>query len=235
MAKKPRRGATRRAPLSAERILRCAIGLADDSGIESLSMRNLADQLGVEAMSLYNHISNKDDILEGMTDLVVAEIELPSGDVDWKAGMRQRAISAHHVLLRHPWAAALLESRPGVSPTRLRYADSVLGVLRRAGFSVELAYEAFLTLDSYIYGFTLQAASWAYEAKEAPAVVERLMTQVPMSEYPHLVEVMGFVRGPRAGRASAASYQSEFEFGLDLILDGLERVRDAGDATAAKS
>jgi AcrR family transcriptional regulator len=222
-----KRRRTRRVPLSRERILRRAIEQADRNGIESLSMRRLAASLGVEAMSLYNHVANKDEICDGMVDLVVSEIDLPTGAADWKAAMRRRAISAHEVLLRHPWAAALFESRTTLSPVRLRYTDSVLGVLREAGFSIELAYNAFLTLDSYVYGFTLQEVNWAHKPEEVPSVIERLSPQVPVDEHPHLAEVMGFVMRSRTERAASA-YESEFQFGLDLILDGFEALRNKG-------
>lgn len=233
MPRKPRSDAkrrrTRRAPLSRERILRRAIEQADQNGIESLSMRRLAGSLGVEAMSLYNHVANKDEMCDGMVDLVVSEIDVPTGAADWKTAMRRRAISAHEVLLRHPWASALFESRTTLSPVRLRYADSFLGVLREAGFSIKLAYNAFLTLDSYVYGFTLQEVNWAHGPEEVPSVIERLSPQVPVNEYPRVAEVMGFVMRSRTERAgSAAAYESEFEFGLDLILDGFEALRNKG-------
>ena len=221
MPRKPARGRAR-APLSQEKILRCAIRMADEAGIEALSMRALAAKLGVEAMSLYNHIPSKDELLNGIVDLVVAEIDVPTGGPDWRASMRRRAISAHEVLLRHPWAAAVIESRASQSPIRLRYADSVLGVLRGAGLSIERAYEAFLTLDSYVYGFTLQEVSWPHPAEEVETVIERLRPQIPAADYPHVTEVMGFVsQRPRA--SSPRAYEAEFLFGLDLILDGLEK------------
>jgi AcrR family transcriptional regulator len=216
----PRRA--RRAFLSQERILRRAIKLADKQGIESLSMRRLASSLGAEAMSLYNHFASKDEILDRMIDLIVSEIDVPTSEADWKTAMRRRANSAHEVLLRHPWAPALFESRRNLSPVRLRYADSVLGILRAGGFPLELAYDAFLTLDSYVYGFTLQEVNWPYEAQELPAAVERLSPQVPAGEYPRVAEMLDFARRPRPG-GTAAAYESEFAFGLDLILDGLER------------
>jgi AcrR family transcriptional regulator len=218
-----------RAPLSEERILRCAIRLADANGVESLSMRGLATKLGVEAMSLYNHVGGKDEILDGIVELVLGEIDVPVGMADWKAAMRRRAISAHEVLLRHPWAAGLLESRASTSPVRLKYADAVLGALRAGGFSIELSYHAFLTLDSYVYGFTLQEVSWPHDPNEMPRVVEDIQRQVRMEDYPSVSEVMGFVARRRAEGASSvrsAAYQSEFEFGLDLILGALERARD---------
>ncbi len=218
----PKRRRARRAPLSRERVLLAAIALADEAGIEALSMRKIAEEFGVEAMSLYNHVANKDEILDGIADLVVSEIRLPSTGVDWKTAMRERAISAREVLLRHPWAPALLESRTSVSPVRLRYFNSVLRTLREGGFSMALAHNAFLTLDSYIYGFTLHEVSWPFEAEERAAAVEHFRPLVAESEYPYVLEVMGYVVEASA-RNGAKGFAVEFEFGLDLILDGLER------------
>lgn len=230
MPPKAVRGRPRGAALTPEKILRCAIRLADERGIEAVSMRTIAGKLGVEAMALYNHVAGKDEILGGIVDLVVSEIDVPAGGSDWRACMRRRAISAHEVLLRHPWASALIESHAGPGPIRLRYADSVLGVLRRAGFSIELAYEAFLTLDSYIYGFALQEVNWPSPPNEVPAAVARLRPQIPASEYPHVTEVMDFVTRRRA-EAPKAAYEAEFAFGLELILDGLERTLQASAKT----
>jgi AcrR family transcriptional regulator len=221
MPPKPGRSRARGPALTEEKILRCAIRLADEKGIEAVSMRAIAGKLGVEAMALYNHVGGKDEILGGIVEIVVSEIDVPVGGSDWRACMRRRAISAHEVLLRHPWAAALIESNTGTGRSRLKYADSVLGVLRKAGFSIELAYDAFLTLDSYIYGFALQEVNWPYPSNEVPAAIARLQAQIPATEYPHVTEVMGFVTRKRL--ESPNGYEREFAFGLELILDGLER------------
>jgi AcrR family transcriptional regulator len=229
MANKTKRGAKSRAPLTRERVLRAAITIVDKSGLESLSMRKVGEAVGVEAMSLYRHVTNRDDILDGIVDLVVSEIEVPGKGAEWKIAMRQRAISAHHVLLRHPWAAALIESRANITAARLRYADTILGIMRQAGFSIAIAYRAFLALDSYIYGFTLQEVNWPYPADEVVAVTERMRPHVPAETYPNVDEVMTHVVKERASRAGskrndASPYAAEFEFGLDLILDGVERL-----------
>jgi AcrR family transcriptional regulator len=155
MALRARREAKRRAALTRERILRAAISLADRDGIESLSMRKLGQELGVEAMSLYNHVRNKVDMLDGMVDVVFSEIDLPADGIDWRTAMRQRAISARQALLRHPWAIGLMESRATPGPATLRHHDAVLGSLRRASFSVDMAAHAYSILDGYIYGFAL--------------------------------------------------------------------------------
>ena len=211
-----------RLPLSRERVLRTAIELADKDGIESLSMRRLGRVLGVEAMSLYNHVASKDDLLDGLADIIVGEIDVPSGAGDWKAAMRRRAISARDVLARHPWAGGLMESRTSPSPARMRYPDAVIGILRRADFSIEMAIHAFFILDSYIYGFAVQEKNLpSGTPEELAGMSEVILRELPAGEYPHLHEaIVGHVL------ARGFDYADEFEFGLDLILDGLERLRD---------
>ncbi|HSO52005.1 MAG TPA: TetR/AcrR family transcriptional regulator C-terminal domain-containing protein [Actinomycetes bacterium] len=213
-----------RARLSRERVVRAAVALADASRVQSLTMRKLGEALGVEAMSLYNHVANKDDLLDGMVDLLFSEIHLPPTGIDWKTAMRQRAISARQVLSRHPWAIGLMDSRTSPGPATLRHHDAVLGNLRHAGFSIELAAHAFSALDSYIYGFALQEASLPFTtAEETAEVAESIMSGFPAADaYPHLAElVIDHVLQP------GYDYANEFEFGLDLILDGLERARTA--------
>jgi AcrR family transcriptional regulator len=201
--------------------LRAASSLADRDGIESLSMRKLGHKLGVEAMSLYNHVRNKVDMLDGMVDLVFSEIELPASGVDWRTAMRQRAISVHQVLLRHPWANGLMESRTTPGPANLRHHDAVLGSLRGAGFSVEMAAHAYSILDGYIYGFTLTESTLPFtNAKEAKEVAGNLLEGFRPGEYRHLAE-MAADRAMKPGY----SYGDEFEYGLDLILDGITRAR----------
>jgi AcrR family transcriptional regulator len=211
-----------RLPLTRERVLATAVALADRGGIGSLSMRKLAQELGVEAMSLYHHVANKDDILDGLVDVVFSEIDLPSGEEGWRAAMRQRAISAREALRRHPWATGLMESRPTPGAANLRHHDAVLGVLRGAGFPVELAAHAYSLLDSYIYGFALQEASLPFHTpEEAAQVAQAIMAEFPASEYPHLTEIaVDHVLQP------GYDYGNEYLFGLDLILDGLERALD---------
>ena len=208
-----------RLPLTRERVLAAAVALADRGGIESLSMRKLAQELGVEAMSLYHHVANKDDILDGLVDVVFGEIDLPTGEDGWKAAMRRRAISAREALRRHPWATGMMESRPTPGAANLRHHDAVLGVLRGAGFSLELAAHAYSLLDSYIYGFALQEASLPFHTpEEAAQVAQAIMAEFPASEYPHLTEIaVDHVLQP------GYDYGNEYLFGLDLILDGLER------------
>ena len=214
--------AERRRPLSRERVLRVAFERTDKHGIESLSMRKLAQELGVEAMSLYRHVRNKREIVDGLIDLVFGEIGLPPLGVDWKTAMRQRAISAREVLARHPWAIGLMESRSTPGPATLQHHDAVIGCLREAGFSIAMAAHAYSVLDSYLYGFALQQASLPFKTSDhAVELAETIRRQFPADAYPHLTELtMQHVLQP------GYDYADEFEFGLDLILDGLERVRD---------
>ncbi len=211
--------------LTPERILRSALRIADEDGLTAVSMRSIAAKLGVEAMSLYNHVTGKEQIIVGIIDLVLEEIDVLLTATDWKASMRRRAISAREAMLRHPWAAALIESHSSTSDVRLRYADSVLSVLRRAGFTIQQAYGAFLTLDSYIYGFVLQEVNWPHEPQEVPEAIEQIRPQVSPSRFPYVTEVMSFVARQRS--ESPGGYESEFAFGLELVLDGLERLLSA--------
>ena len=216
--------ADRRAPLSRDQVLQAAIALADEGGVGALSMRKLGQVLGVEAMSLYNHVAGKADLLDGMIDVVFSEIGLPPAVGGWKSAMRARALSARAVLGRHRWAIGLMESRKTPGPATLRHHDAVLGCLRGAGFSVELTAHAYSLLDSYIYGFALQEASLPFGTPEETAQVTKdIAGQMPADEYPHLAELAtAHVLQP------GYQYGSEFEIGLDLILDALERsaVRD---------
>jgi AcrR family transcriptional regulator len=208
-----------RIPLTRERVLQAAVALADDSGIESLTMRKLGQALGVEAMSLYYHVANKDALLDGIVDLVFGEIEFPTSGADWKAAMRRRAVSARAALRRHPWAVALMESRRTPGPANLGHHDAVLGCLRRAGFPVALAAHAYSLLDAYIYGFALQEASLPFTGpEETTEVAQEILAGFPADAYPHLTELaVKHVLQP------GYDYGDEFEFGLGLILDGLER------------
>jgi AcrR family transcriptional regulator len=212
-----------RVGLSRDRVLGAAIDLADTHGLETLSMRKLGQALGVEAMSLYNHVANKDDLLAGMVDVVFGEIGLPRSGADWKTAMRERAMAARTVLARHPWAIGLMESRTRPGPETLRHHDAVIGCLRGAGFSIAMAAHAYSVLDSYIYGFALQQQSLPFStAEEAVEVAESIFHAFPAQAYPHLTELtVEHVLRP------GYDYANEFEFGLDLILDGLERARGA--------
>jgi len=203
-------------------VLRAAIAHADKRGAEELTMRKLAKALGIEAMSLYNHVANKDDLLDGMVDLVFSEIEPPDPDGDWKEELRKRALSTRAALARHPWAIGQMEGRTDHGPANLRIHDAVLGCLRAAGFSLEMTVHAYSVQDAYIYGFALQETDMASRTPEDfAAEAQRQMRdyEAVLGDYPHLVEVVG-------GHVAEAGYDyaTEFLFGLDVILDGLERL-----------
>lgn len=211
-----------RIPLSRDRVLEAAIALADESGLQSLSMRKLGQALGVEAMSLYNHVANKDEILDGIVDVVVGEIEVPPPGDDWRAAARRRVLSARETLARHPWATGLMESRVNPGEATLHYYDAVLGSFREAGFSVEMAAHAFSALDAYLYGFSLQELSLPFDnAEESADVAGALLQHLPVDDYPHLSEMI-----LEHAMQPGYDYANEFEFGLELILNGLEALRD---------
>ncbi len=211
-----------RAPLSRERVLRAALALADAGGIESLSMRRIGVVLQVEAMSLYNHVATKEDILDGIVDLVFTEIALPEDRADWKAALRERAISVREALLRHPWATSLMHSRTNPGPASLRHHDAVLGSLRKAGFTLVMAAHAVSVSDAYIFGFALQQVNVPLRSPEQVAEVGVNILGRLAGEYPHLAEMI-----TDHAMKPGYDYSKEFEFGLDLILDGLERIRDS--------
>ena len=214
-----------RSQLSRDVVLRTAVEYADRHGLEALSMRKLADELGAGAMSLYHYVPNKTDLIDGMVDLVFAEIELPALDVDWRTAMRRRAVSTREALNRHRWAVGHMEGRSTHGPANLRLHDAVLGCLRGAGFSLEMTVHAYSVQDAYIYGFALQETDLTPETPEDFAAVAAQQMEdyaAVLADFPHLVEVVG-------GHVAEAGYDyaTEFLFGLDLILDGLERIRDA--------
>lgn len=210
-----------RMPMSRERVLDAAIRLADAGGIESLSMRKLAQELGVEAMTLYYHVANKDDILNGMVDIVLGEFDLPSRGAEWKPEIRRTAISAHEVLVLHPWAASLVLTAAGISPARLRYMDSILGCFRDAGFSAEMTDHAYHAVESHIMGFTLWEVGMNLGSQEElAALATNFLESLPVEEFPYLAEHVEQHLKPRR-----TDDPGEFAFGLELILDGLERSR----------
>ncbi len=209
----------RRTPLSRERVLRAALALADERGIDAVSMRKLGQVLRVEAMSLYKHVADKDDILDGMVDLVMAEVAVPPVDADWRTALRASAISFHEALLRHPWVGGVVESRRNPGPARLRYLDAVVGVLRAAGFAIPTVGRAFMALDSHTYGFAMQELSLPLDAPEGPEIAATMARDVFAGRYPNLLAM--------AELSASGAMPIDFEFGLDLILGGLERLRTA--------
>jgi AcrR family transcriptional regulator len=195
--------------------------MADEGGIESLSMRNLAQALKVEAMSLYNHVASKEDLLAGLVELVASEFEVPRIGGDWKEAMRRRATSVHAVLTRHPWAAMLFVSRVNIGPNMLRFVDGTLGCLIAAGFSYRLADHAWNALDSYLYGYTLQDRNFGLEPAEYVPVAQQFLHLIPAEQYPYL---NGMTQELIAGRQDGLH---RIDFGLELLLTGLERMRQA--------
>jgi AcrR family transcriptional regulator len=210
----------RRMTLSRDRVLRAAMRLADEGGLEAISMRKLGQVLGVEAMSLYKHVASKDDIFYGLVDLVTDDFEVPSAGEHWKAAIRRSAISAHQVLLSHPWASSLIESRRDAGPARLRYLDAVLGVLLAAGFPMPVVLRAVMALDSHTYGFVLQEQAWTFDSDAAPEVAAAFARELPADAFRNLAAAA------ELAATSPGGAMVDFEFGLDLILDGLERLLD---------
>lgn len=211
-----------RPPLTRERVLREAILVADEHGLAGLTMRALGARLGVQAMSLYNHVANKEDVLDGIVDLVVGEIAVPCAADPWRTAMRARALSAHAVLLRHPWACGLLMSRVNVGPAMLRYLDATIGCLHGAGFSLAMADHAWNALDSYLYGFTLQKLNFPLAEDQYAAMAAAYLPTLSAAEHPAFRALTEEVATGRHTGLHALT------FGLDLLLDGLECVRVKG-------
>ena len=210
---------TPRARLSRQRVLDAAVSHADAGGLEALSMRTLAEMLDVAPMALYRHVANKDDLIDGMVDVVFSEIGVPSGGGDWQTAMRQRAVAVRDALSRHRWAIGLMESRRSPGPANLRHHDSVIGRLRAAGFSIEMAAHAYSLLDGYIYGFALTKLNLPFASgPEVVDVAQSMLKPFSVNEYPNLVEFI-----TEHAMKPGYDYGDEFEYGLDVILDGLER------------
>ncbi|MDR6508975.1 TetR/AcrR family transcriptional regulator C-terminal domain-containing protein [Arthrobacter oryzae] len=209
----------KRLSLSREKVLECALDLADESGIAALTIRSLAQSMGTKPMSLYYYVANKDEILDGIVDLVFSDIELPSPAGDWRDEMHRRAHAMRAALKRHPWAVGLLESRTSPGAATLRHHDATLGTLRAAGFSVPMTAHAYALLDSYIYGFALQEAALPFEGRDTAAeITAPIMERFSGGEYPYMVEIaVEHVLKP------GYDFGDEFDFGLNLILDGLSR------------
>jgi AcrR family transcriptional regulator len=207
-----------RTALSRDRVIAVAVELADVIGVDALTIRKLAVELDVKPMTIYHHVPNKEAIIDGMVDVVFSEIDLPPTGAEWKPAIRKRAASARVVLARHRWAAPLMESRTSPGPSTLQHHDAVLGCLRAGGFSVEMTAHAYALIDAFIYGFALQEASIpASGGDEMTELVQGMADAMPVDEYPNLVEfTAAHVLQP------GYDFAREFDFGLDLILDGLE-------------
>ena len=215
----------RRAPLTRERVLRAAVELADRDGIEALSMRKLGQELGVEAMALYRHVRNKDDLLDGLVETVVGEIELPYPSRDWMAAMRALVMSSRQVMLSHPWAPRVIIDRPTVGPATLRHIDAVLGILSAGGFAIDMAHHALHVLGSRILGFTQDPFNDTEDVRPEPDVAVRRARELA-AVFPHVGELA--LAATHEGALGGCDDDVEFAFGLDLILEGLEGKRTGG-------
>jgi len=219
--------AVRRVPLSRDRVLRAAVALADAAGIESLNMRKLAQELGVVPMALYKHVANKDQLLDGMVDVIVGEIQPPVSGSDWKSDVRQRILAARRALLRHPWASRVIESRATPTPVVLAYLDSLIGMFRTGGLSVDLTHHVMHALGSRMWGFTQELFD-----NPPPSVdpeIQAVMLREMAGKYPYATEIaIAAAHDDESVVGSGCDDQFEFEFALDLLLDGFERLQQQG-------
>ena len=217
-------GAQPRVPLSRERVLDTAVALADGGGVDAVSMRRIAQELGVVPMALYKHVANKDELLDGMIDVVVGEIDPPAGGTDWKTAIRRRVLSARGALLRHPWASRVIESRTEPTPTVLEYMDSMIGIFRAGGFSIDLTHHAMHAMGSRLLGFSQELFDDTadLDAEQGAAMLRELADR-----FPNITELVAAITHDQASVVGqGCDDQFEFEFALDLMLDGLERLRD---------
>jgi AcrR family transcriptional regulator len=213
----------RRIRLSRDRVLGAAVALADEIGVNALSMRKLAEELGVVPMALYKHVTDKDELLDGMVDIVVSEIEPPVSDTDWRSAVRQRILSARRALQRHPWAPGVIESRTNPSPVVLAYIDSMIGIFRAGGFSADLTHHALHTMGSRLYGFTQEVFD---DSPSIDPATQAMLVREMEGRYPHIAEMVETVYHDAASVVGGGcDDQFEFEFALDLLLDGLESLR----------
>jgi AcrR family transcriptional regulator len=215
--------APRRVPLSRDRVLGAAVALADGAGIEALSMRKLAHELGVVPMALYKHVANKEELLNGMVDVILREIDLPAGGTDWKSALRQRILSARRVLLRHPWAFRVLESRTTPTPAALEYIDSMIGMFRAGGFSIDLTHHVMHAVGSRIFGFTQELFN---DPQRVDPEVQTAFPPEMVEAYPYVAELASAISHDQTSVVGpGCDDQFEFEFALDLLLDGIEQLR----------
>jgi AcrR family transcriptional regulator len=213
-----------REPLTKERILRAAVALADEDGVDSLSMRRIAQELGVVPMALYKHVASKDEMLDGMVDVVVGVIDAPLEDADWRTTIRERVLSARRALLRHPWASRLIESRTAPTPTVIGYMDSMIGILLRGGFSIDLTHHAMHAMGSRLLGFSQELFD---DTPDDPPEIQAIARQQMAEAYPNISEMVAAIRhDDETVVGLGCDDQFEFEFALDLMLDGLERLRE---------
>ncbi len=217
-------GARRRARLNRDRILRAAVAFADEHGIAALSMRNLAQELGVVPMALYNHVAHREELLDGMVDVVVGEIDPAVDGSGWKGAVRGQALSARATMLRHPWARAVIESRAPDNPTVLAYMDSVAGLFRAGGFSVDLTHHAMHAFGFRMWGFSQETFDAAVHREPDPGPAE---VDPTAETYPHILDIARAVAGD-GDSVAGTGCDTRFEFSLDLLLDGFERLQEQG-------
>jgi AcrR family transcriptional regulator len=225
MATQPDAAAQPRPPLSRERVLAAAVALADARGVEAISMRKLAQELAVVPMAIYKHVAGKDELLDGMVDLVVGEIDPPAGGTDWKTAMRRRILSARGALLRHPWASRVIESRTDPTPAVVAYMDSMIGMFRAGGFSIDLTHHAMHAMGSRLLGFSQELFQ---EGTDLGPDMDPAAVKAMAGAYPHITELVTAISHDGASVVGGGcDDQFEFEFALDLMLAGLERLKDA--------
>ena len=225
--------APRRAPLSRGRVLRAAVALADVGGIESLSMRKLAEDLGVVPMALYKHVANKEELLDGMIDVVVGEIDPPAAGTEWKSAVRQRILSARQALLRHPWASFVIESKKTPTPMVLEYMDSMIGLFRAGGFSVNLTHHVMHVIGSRVMGFSQELFN---DSRTVDPEVQAVMMRELGPKFPNVLAIaMAASHEGESVVGQGCDDQFEFEFALDLLLDGFERLRQEEGARETAS
>lgn len=230
MTPEPDTGSSLRTRLTRSRVIAGAVALADDIGIQSFTIRKLAATLDVKPMTIYHHVAGKEAILDGMVDTVFDEIDHPPANADWKTAIRQRSLSARAALARHPWATPLMESRTTPGADTLRHHDAVIGCFRNSGFSIEMTAHAYALVDSYIYGFALQEANLPTTGgQELADLAEAILDPLPADSYPHLMELAA-----EHALKPGHDFRDEFEYGLDLILDGLEAASETGSGPPSR-
>lgn len=195
------------------------MGLAKKEGLEAVSMRKVAALLDVEAMSLYKHVENKDDLFDGLIEQIIEKITLPADKTDWKQALRARAVSEYKVLSEHAWIIHLLETRSGTGHVRLSHQNHMIGILRRSGFPIELAFQTMIVVTGYVYGFVVFATAWNPKSKERSKTMKKAEQEIKPETHPYVIEAISFAQS----RSQSGEHRSEFEFGLNLILDGIER------------
>lgn len=225
MKKASRSNSLSRPKLTRESIFSTALALANQNGIQAVSMRQIADALNVKAMSLYKHVEDKDDVLDGMIELIVSQMTLPDLNLDWKKALHERALSERKVLNKYSWVVTLFESKSGTGVIRLGHQNHMIGILRKSGFPIELAFNAMIAFTGYIYGFVILEHSWSAKPKERAKTVKKAKQMITPADYPHVFEMVSYATSKnKKTAADASAHPVDFEFGLNLILDGFEKL-----------